>query len=116
MPRKTLQTKGNSTAACACFNEAAARCRGKRRGRWHEQLIYIASMRPRPDAAENLTPEKSTSAISSASMRPRPDAAENGEGPGNDATDHRASMRPRPDAAENAERVGIDQTANRALQ
>ena len=40
------------------FNEAAARCRGKRgsRGRCHRG--GIASMRPRPDAAENFIAEK----------------------------------------------------------
>ena len=37
-----------------------------------------------------------------ASMRPRPDAAENGRAAGDDAVQDRvASMRPRPDAAEN---------------
>ena len=36
-----------------------------------------ASMRPRPDAAENITHEASFSLVVGASMRPRPDAAEN---------------------------------------
>ena len=61
-----------------------------------------ASMRPRPDAAENLADSLSTCSHYIASMRPRPDAAEN-----NDLSYHvsrlqaLASMRPRPDAAEN---------------
>ena len=39
---------------------------------------HRASMRPRPDAAENLAGGgKQTPARSAASMRPRPDAAEN---------------------------------------
>ena len=36
-----------------------------------------------------------------ASMRPRPDAAENRDGKGRHREGVRASMRPRPDAAEN---------------
>ena len=82
MPRKTSggQRKGGSRprsfneAAARCrgkrspprtpassaegFNEAAARCRGKRR---MAKLYYLqfqyASMRPRPDAAENFQGE-----------------------------------------------------------
>ena len=59
------------------FNEAAARCRGKpgllaaRPGPQH------ASMRPRPDAAENTTGQIVGLTGMLASMRPRPDAAEN---------------------------------------
>ena len=88
------------------FNEAAARCRGKRfkfvgRGRG----AGPASMRPRPDAAENLLFEVRPHQRRSASMRPRPDAAENAH-PGQDlAAGSRASMRPRPDAAENSRGV-----------
>ena len=61
------------------FNEAAARCRGKReletvRG----ERRGLASMRPRPDAAENpCFYARARSGSRSASMRPRPDAAEN---------------------------------------
>ena len=41
--------------AVECFNEAAARCRGKRRLRHAPILDHPpASMRPRPDAAENV--------------------------------------------------------------
>ena len=37
------------------FNEAAARCRGKHVGSWLVALgRVLASMRPRPDAAENV--------------------------------------------------------------
>ena len=102
MPRKTRARKNGSREVAGCFNEAAARCRGKpvsrgsvrRRprgfneaaarcrgklgGLLHEHLpLGEASMRPRPDAAENglqlhLIPPDRT-----ASMRPRPDAAEN---------------------------------------
>ena len=39
-----------------------------------------------------------------ASMRPRPDAAENRQRPALRPRRHRASMRPRPDAAENQQR------------
>ena len=38
---------------------------------------FLASMRPRPDAAENAIRERKNFASESASMRPRPDAAEN---------------------------------------
>ena len=38
------------------FNEAAARCRGKRRTRRQPRRAHAASMRPRPDAAENGSP------------------------------------------------------------
>ena len=40
-------------------------------------LRHLASMRPRPDAAENLIPDCVEDADKGASMRPRPDAAEN---------------------------------------
>ena len=54
MPRKTRTLRSPVTAALR-FNEAAARCRGK-----HPipaggvTVRYGASMRPRPDAAENV--------------------------------------------------------------
>ena len=53
MPRKTLS------------REAAA------------ALVRCASMRPRPDAAENDRPGRRVHRDGPASMRPRPDAAEN---------------------------------------
>ena len=115
-----------------CFNEAAARCRGKHgqdapAGRERDP----ASMRPRPDAAENRHDLAFRGRRRNASMRPRPDAAENkrrlaGVVGGADArfneaaarcrgklrlTDNPslakeviASMRPRPDAAENGDK------------
>ena len=60
------------------FNEAAARCRGKRRAPGsHVRILAQASMRPRPDAAENDRRDRPGGAVRGASMRPRPDAAEN---------------------------------------
>ena len=38
------------------FNEAAARCRGKHAPGQAVRLVEHASMRPRPDAAENCKP------------------------------------------------------------
>ena len=77
MPRKTMRT-GNGT-----------------------DLDKKASMRPRPDAAENGVRPRSSVSGSEASMRPRPDAAENGQHGRGSRGGRRASMRPRPDAAEN---------------
>ena len=56
MPRKTAGG-GDGGRRAACFNEAAARCRGKL-GRQFRGLTEqeAASMRPRPDAAENAHP------------------------------------------------------------
>ena len=54
MPRKT-SIRRHTEQDSACFNEAAARCRGK-----HDDadlpssVDRLASMRPRPDAAENI--------------------------------------------------------------
>ena len=59
------------------FNEAAARCRGKLGPAFEESVRYAASMRPRPDAAENFSHSTTPALHSPASMRPRPDAAEN---------------------------------------
>ena len=54
MPRKTPGTFAPPEGGAASFNEAAARCRGKRlRGRDPRPDRGHASMRPRPDAAEN---------------------------------------------------------------
>ena len=77
MPRKT---------------QGARRIAGDRRG---------ASMRPRPDAAENALPASARARLEAASMRPRPDAAENDGHLRRVARTLAASMRPRPDAAEN---------------
>ena len=60
-----------------CFNEAAARCRGKRHHRRARPCGASASMRPRPDAAENARCRGCHCVVESASMRLRPDAAEN---------------------------------------
>ena len=61
-----------------------------------------ASMRPRPDAAENPGhPLTLASQEDLASMRPRPDAAENRRKRERRGRGRLASMRPRPDAAEN---------------
>ena len=47
--------------------------------RYHSRMgsVRIASMRPRPDAAENAVLSYLASGSPPASMRPRPDAAEN---------------------------------------
>ena len=131
MPRKTPPRKSAAARALrGGFNEAAARCRGKRG--LHGQRFGRtgdASMRPRPDAAENRRPARRTGQPRRgfneaaarcrgkrrevlwtsrpvgrpASMRPRPDAAENSRrGSVEYAAMKVASMRPRPDAAENA--------------
>ena len=53
MPRKTEEVSDLYTARTG-FNEAAARCRGKHTEYLAGRLLAgIASMRPRPDAAEN---------------------------------------------------------------
>ena len=49
--RRSVRTTGRKSGS---FNEAAARCRGKLVDRLPAQLGRpLASMRPRPDAAEN---------------------------------------------------------------
>ena len=140
MPRKTClglpwPRQGSS------FNEAAARCRGKLRDTGQRRRRRAAaSMRPRPDAAENAVEMLRKGYFGGASMRPRPDAAENfisrtsacrRRGGFNEAAarcrgklrqlpaGHQprrsASMRPRPDAAENfaaAVAAGGDQVAS----
>ena len=65
-----------------------------------------ASMRPRPDAAENLPDVLRDWADAEASMRPRPDAAENAQVREVGLDFPAASMRPRPDAAENLPLAG----------
>ena len=85
----------------ARFNEAAARCRGKLAHLLWRQGHLRASMRPRPDAAENIQCGSAVVGGAAASMRPRPDAAENATLTSGVLAYARASMRPRPDAAEN---------------
>ena len=100
-----------------------------------------ASMRPRPDAAENAAPaaaaerlERSFNEAAArcrgkhsqevgvridldhASMRPRPDAAENALARLGLALTGRASMRPRPDAAENERQHVLDPIRVEMLQ
>ena len=88
------------------FNEAAARCRGKPFVDHLQIEKTQASMRPRPDAAENAERASTVpSEPSEASMRPRPDAAENPIRGQPHPPRHAASMRPRPDAAENSVRT-----------
>ena len=53
MPRKTATCGRATSAAAAGFNEAAARCRGKLDLAERTRDLLRASMRPRPDAAEN---------------------------------------------------------------
>ena len=60
MPRKTSAASA-PRPAIARFNEAAARCRGKLAAAGRDRrLPPRASMRPRPDAAENLILDAST--------------------------------------------------------
>ena len=54
MPRKTWSSLRDRTRRGASFNEAAARCRGKPGGAARRARCRRASMRPRPDAAENF--------------------------------------------------------------
>ena len=55
MPRKTRSPRSPAHAPSR-FNEAAARCRGKHRLVDRVAAGGAASMRPRPDAAENPAP------------------------------------------------------------
>ena len=73
------RTSRPASSVSSCFNEAAARCRGKPLdGSGLHSGVRQASMRPRPDAAENRRGKPSISDLTlEASMRPRPDAAEN---------------------------------------
>ena len=55
MPRKNQRTRFLRVSGGRCFNEAAARCRGKtRKEAKTAATAAAASMRPRPDAAEKL--------------------------------------------------------------
>ena len=84
------------------FNEAAARCRGKRPTTPTTPTVqYEASMRPRPDAAENASdsPARPSAArrFNEAAARCRGKRVHGSDRSGR----FLASMRPRPDAAEN---------------
>ena len=56
MPRKTSPPATAPFRRRPGFNEAAARCRGKRTENRNNRTESHASMRPRPDAAENAAP------------------------------------------------------------
>ena len=76
--RGKLDPAGGLPRGRARFNEAAARCRGKpTAGTKPSNETHCASMRPRPDAAENEGHPRRAIRVDLASMRPRPDAAEN---------------------------------------
>ena len=132
----------SSTSGCASFNEAAARCRGKRVSLGRLGVSPGASMRPRPDAAENAHVPVDEQLAGAASMRPRPDAAENRSRwtwfraqssccfneaaarcrgkrramPSDRQRRTDASMRPRPDAAENLHRSQHPPAGSAGLQ
>ena len=78
MPRKTAAGSDNDRGGLGGFNEAAARCRGKpppgaAAGHgWPSFNEAAARCRGKPAAAPRPPP-----AAAQASMRPRPDAAEN---------------------------------------
>ena len=78
MPRKTKQAGPASSETACYFNEAAARCRGKRHDAGgSERETDDTSMRPRLDAAENPREAEAEADDEATSMRPRLDAAEN---------------------------------------
>ena len=105
MPRKTRSIRWKRGRAPDGFNEAAARCHGKQFVGVGRAGRFEASMRPRPDATENVSEVAGIPITIVASMRPRPDATENA-GVGVSGAKHgEASMRPRPDATENARLV-----------
>ena len=54
MPRKTTLRTCRTCPTPTRFNEAAARCRGKHHVSAEQVPAGYASMRPRPDAAENV--------------------------------------------------------------
>ena len=119
---------GSGMARRPRFNEAAARCRGKLRRRRRAGRAAAASMRPRPDAAENTAlglttgdvvlrfneaaarcrgkrracgrAPPSTGCFNEAAARCRGKHSIGRSMPGMKLT---ASMRPRPDAAENGD-------------
>ena len=103
MPRKTARCSRRGRRASACFNEAAARCRGKLDSTLEVPgVLDAASMRPRPDAAENHAPSVQVDlylcGFNEAAARCR---GKHQQQAGAEEAEGRASMRPRPDAAEN---------------
>ena len=111
---ENVHDHGDQRGGAGCFNEAAARCRGKPGDDGVSPAWQDASMRPRPDAAENSIQQAEGYWRRMASMRPRPDAAENVDGGGGDRAAAVASMRPRPDAAENYNDMADDLVAQLA--
>ena len=105
MPRKTLT--GKRIAEQVSYASMRPRPDAAENGGDGHQLGRrdVASMRPRPDAAENARQRRAEKVSYRASMRPRPDAAENAGDAGAAALVTAASMRPRPDAAENVGRA-----------
>ena len=83
MPRKTRQSSCLTTCCTSCFNEAAARCRGKLASSPESPAGVVgfneAAARCRGKPVELL---RAAGAEILASMRPRPDAAENPQAPG----------------------------------
>ena len=64
MPRKTRQPTTSTKRTWTGFNEAAARCRGKQAPPEEAPPEEAdASMRPRPDAAENMGGEALTPVV-----------------------------------------------------
>ena len=127
MPRKTRNTGFRGTSTTMGFNEAAARCRGKRNWPVDAMIqVLLASMRPRPDAAENRAGTARRTAVvrrfNEAAARCRGKRVNTAprQARGNSFNEaaarcrgkparpplvdrgRAASMRPRPDAAENA--------------
>ena len=101
MPRKTSYASTAPFGALSHFNEAAARCRGKRKVELPEPVGRHTSMRPRLDAAENAvdasTVNRQPAYFNEAAARCR------GKPPLRHSSGIRTptSMRPRLDAAEN---------------
>ena len=104
MPRKTPAAAPAAAAERACFNEAAARCRGKRVSPWTGRPPAnsrfneaAARCRGKPDEASRRRRKREGFNEAAARCRgKRPGRAEGG------GVMRGASMRPRPDAAENA--------------
>ena len=116
MPRKTF-VPADTLPNWDGFNEAAARCRGKPpRDPDGRAAASRASMRPRPDAAENTVPltteHPPVRRFNEAAARCRGKLGQ----PPDDLTRILASMRPRPDAAENATRAAGSTCGDARLQ
>ena len=116
---KRPTASGRSSAAIFCFNEAAARCRGKPRSSRSPHPVTVTGFNEAAARCRGKPTRvgRTGSRRCDASMRPRPDAAENSHGPPPSArTTETASMRPRPDAAENVRLAGLPSTLPSGLQ